>query len=71
MHRSELSDLEPCVDCGGTVDLRAGEGFTFGSRGVLCHECAMRRGGSYDADRDAWTEAPRLDDFVGRYGYED
>ena len=33
-------------------------GFSFGLRNLLCFDCAVRRGGRYDAERDTWTESP-------------
>jgi hypothetical protein len=59
VHRSD-EDLVLCADCGGV--LRLGDrAFTFSATGALCAECAMRRGGVYEASRDTWTEEPSLD----------
>jgi hypothetical protein len=30
---------------------------------VLCCDCALRRGGSYDETLDRWTAEPRIDDL--------
>lgn len=67
MHRSEERSLSTCADCGATMRAEAQEGFTFGTRGVLCLECAARRGGSYDAQQDRWTVAPDLEGLEGAY----
>lgn len=60
MDEEELDELDECVDCGATVDVETDPSFPFGSRGVLCLECAIRRGGIYDADEDRWTSPPDL-----------
>ena len=60
MHRSEERTLSRCADCGAEIRAEAQEGFTFGTRGVLCLQCAERRGGSYDAGQDRWTTSPDL-----------
>ena len=68
MHRSEERTLSSCADCGGTMRAEAQEGFSFGTRGVLCLECGARRGGTYDADQDRWTVSPNLEGL--EEGYE-
>jgi hypothetical protein len=61
MHRSEEWALRKCADCGVEFGSATQPGFSFGTRSALCFECAMQRGGSYDAPRDDWTVSPRLD----------
>ena len=61
MHRSEEGALATCADCGAEIAPAVAEGFTFGTRGALCFECSIRRGGSYDADQDRWTTEPNLE----------
>ena len=61
MHRSEDRVTETCADCGADLQPEIQEGFSFGTRGVLCFECATRRGGSYDANQDRWVTPPNLD----------
>ena len=54
-----------CADCGALIDRDGARSYTFGEQGVLCWSCAIRRGGSYSAEEEAWTTAPsvnRLDD---------
>lgn len=68
MHRDEEVDLSTCADCGATIRAEVQEGFSFGTRGVLCFECAARRGGSYDAQQDRWTVDPNLEGL--EEGYE-
>ncbi len=67
MHRSEASGLVPCSDCG--VEVRSGREreFELGTSGVLCFECALRRGGRYDEQLDRWSEEPRIDDLGPAY----
>ena len=63
MHRSEAQLAGPCSDCGAAIRPAEERAFRFGARGVLCCDCALRRGGSYDETRDRWTEEPRTDDL--------
>ena len=64
MHRSELERMETCAACGRTVTEGVDRGYDFGTRGVLCWECAMERGGAYDESGDRWTQAPRVADLA-------
>jgi len=61
MHRSEEQTLCRCADCGAEFAAGGQAGYSFDTSSTLCFECAMRRGGSYDADRDHWSVAPQLD----------
>jgi len=63
MHESEADSLSTCVDCGAEIGAGPDEAFTFGSTGVLCNACALRRGGRYDAARDHWVGEPDLSDL--------
>ena len=66
MRRSEFQRVEMCVVCGGDMRADLSRGFVFGSRGLLCYECAIQRGGRYDERHDVWVDEPRTDD-LGRY----
>jgi len=59
-HREELEDQASCAECGAVISRAAERGFAFGEAEVLCFACAERRGGSYDAEEDRWTQAPSL-----------
>jgi hypothetical protein len=53
-----------CVDCGAHVCPARDPAF-LGRNGILCGECAIRRGGRYDVERDVWDvvpDAPDLDE---------
>lgn len=63
MHREEADQYVACADCGATVLVAPDRAFAFGEQSALCWECAMRRGGSYDADQDRWTEPPDVSDL--------
>ena len=63
MHREEYEGRSACSDCGAVISPAADRGFSFGTQGVLCWECAIRRGGTYDADEDRWTNAPDVADL--------
>lgn len=64
MHREEeLEGLAACALCG--APLRSTDrAYAFDAeRDVLCYECAIARGGRYDADEDRWTVPPRVGDL--------
>jgi hypothetical protein len=63
VHRSESRELLCCVACGALVDTREGV-YSFGTQGVLCFSCALRRGGAYDAAHDRWTHSPDVSDLA-------
>ena len=67
MHREEEELLGTCLDCGATLAPGPDPAFAFGDRGVLCFDCSIRRGGSYDANRDCWLEEPSLEGFAGEF----
>jgi hypothetical protein len=68
MHREERDQLSGCADCGCEV-ASLERAYAFGSTGVLCWDCAERRGGSYDSARETWAVAPGLDGLdVGSFG---
>jgi hypothetical protein len=54
MHRSETLELTLCADCGAEFSPARDRGYGFGSRGFLCFDCALRRGGRWDETHDRW-----------------
>jgi hypothetical protein len=64
MHRDEADRLVTCLDCGAEFASGTDRDFEFGVAGVLCWECAERRGGSYDESQSRWTEAPDVSDLA-------
>lgn len=63
MHRSEIEST-PCAVCGASVDAGESRAYAFGTQAVLCFECAIGRGGSYDADTEQWVAVPRVSDLA-------
>ncbi|UCE86888.1 MAG: hypothetical protein JSU66_03915 [Deltaproteobacteria bacterium] len=63
MHRSEERERARCVGCGEVIAPQRERGFAIDPDTVLCAECALRRGGSYDDTLDRWVTAPRVDDL--------
>ena len=61
MHRSEVEVATRCSGCGTEVQAVADRAFSFGTRGALCFDCALARGGRYDEARDGWVEEPSLE----------
>jgi hypothetical protein len=61
MHRSEALEFEVCASCAAEV---APEQRTYAfDESVLCYECGLARGGSYDEVHDRWTRAPDVSDL--------
>jgi hypothetical protein len=62
MGSEDLDDRERdvCAGCGERVAAETERTFGFGAGNVLCAACAARRGGRYDAARDAWDVVPDL-----------
>jgi hypothetical protein len=67
MHRDEMDQLESCADCQAEIRAAQDRAFVFGTTGVLCSACAARRGGRYDAGRDAWVIAPEYRDLEAEF----
>jgi hypothetical protein len=63
MELEELEIQEPCAACGALVVEGLSPSYNFGMGEVLCWECAIRRGGKYDAEHDTWSEAPNTSDL--------
>jgi hypothetical protein len=63
MEPEEVEELVDCWDCGATVSPSEDVVFQFGDRAVLCLECAIKRGGEYEAEGDRWARLPHLDDM--------
>lgn len=58
-------DQLSCIDCGTRIDADqavAERTFALTEEVVLCHACALRRGGVYDDHEDKWKLAPRLEE---------
>jgi hypothetical protein len=60
VEREEEDELTECAECGDEIAPATDEAFAFGETGVLCLECALQRGGVYDALEDRWTRTPDL-----------
>jgi hypothetical protein len=67
MERIGEDRMERCVDCGAELDSGQDRAFAFGTTGVLCASCAVRRGGRYDVERDAWSVAPDYRDLESEF----
>ncbi len=59
MDEEELRERVECADCGEIVDA-AGPAFELPEAAWLCFDCATRRGGVWDGERDEWTVTPDL-----------
>jgi hypothetical protein len=59
----EFEDLDSmvCVDCGAAIDPTREPTFSITEELVLCQACTSRRGGQWDATREKWSVAPRLE----------
>lgn len=54
----ETDEFEECVECGARVDVASSRACALSDEYFLCWECALRRGGVYDAATERWVEAP-------------
>jgi hypothetical protein len=61
MDDPEKTYLVDCIDCGTTIDATMDRPYAITDEIVLCHTCALRRGGAYDSDNERWAESPRLE----------
>ena len=57
-----------CSDCGDALAPQSDRAYAFGTDGVLCMECSVRRGGAWDETRETWSVPPRVDDLLLREG---
>jgi hypothetical protein len=62
MHEQESNELSKCLDCGALIAPGSDRAFAISDDDFLCFDCAVRRGGVYDGDRDDWSVAPGLAD---------
>lgn len=53
-----------CIECSEHVSAPLARAFWIGIEGVLCHQCALTRGGVYDEPHRRWATAPRVDDLL-------
>lgn len=63
MHRSEADRLLPCNACGQETGGAADRGFSGGGDTVLCYDCSVRRGGTWDEAENRWTREPDTADL--------
>ena len=64
MELEELELREPCADCGTLVIDGLMPLYAFGEGEILCGQCAVRRGGQYDAEHDKWVKDPNISDLA-------
>ncbi len=66
MHREEADQLGVCADCGAPIEPGSDRSYAFGEAATLCWDCAVRRGGRYDAAQERWSDPPRVSDLLER-----
>lgn len=52
-----------CTDCNGDLGLDPSLRYDGGNGVRLCWECALRRGGTFDAKQDRWVALPDISDL--------
>jgi hypothetical protein len=62
MHQSEAEELAPCRGCGAEI-ATVERAYVFGQEDMLCFECAVARGGTYDERLDRWEPTPDVSDL--------
>jgi hypothetical protein len=60
MTTREQNRFIDCLGCAQVVNSSIDPVFRIQGSGCLCVECALKRGGSYDASHEAWVRAPNL-----------
>jgi hypothetical protein len=60
-HADERGYLVDCIDCGAPVDPGMDRPYALTDAIVLCHACALSRGGAYDSDSEHWPVQPSLE----------
>jgi hypothetical protein len=63
MYQPTADQTEPCAGCGMQIPERS-RAFGFGEDRLLCWECSLRRGGTFDAETDRWTTEPGISDLA-------
>jgi hypothetical protein len=64
MHRDEADQLDSCAECGAQIRPNTDRGYSGSGGVVLCFDCAVARGGVFDADEDRWSAAPSVGDLA-------
>ena len=60
MQEREADDVDLCVVCGEEIDLGDPGNYQHAVSVIVCHACAKKYGGGYDAELENWTVAPTL-----------
>lgn len=60
MHQTESNELTECAECGAEVSPGPDRAYVYSDENVLCFECSVKRGGSWDAAHERWEKAPDL-----------
>ena len=63
MHHQESDEQVRCASCGALIAPDTERGYGFGFDNYVCWECALQRGGVYDADQDRWRIVPDVQDL--------
>jgi len=58
MPEREDDDVDSCVVCGEEIDLGDPGNYQHAVSVVVCHACAKKHGGDYDAELENWISAP-------------
>jgi hypothetical protein len=66
MHESEERELVVCAVCGTSLSVAGDRAYGFGADSALCWDCAVARGGRYDAVHERWEVPPRTDGLRDR-----
>ncbi len=62
MHALEENELADCRDCRATIAPSTDRAFAINDDDFLCFDCAVLRGGVYDAHEERWTVPPNVAD---------
>ncbi|MEI8254707.1 MAG: hypothetical protein WCJ30_03455 [Deltaproteobacteria bacterium] len=66
MHQTEAGQIEQCRACGAELVSGRDREYVYSEEGEICFDCAIRRGGEYDALHDRWVKSPDVVDLIER-----
>jgi hypothetical protein len=60
MHQTESNELTACVECRAEVSPGPDRAYVYSDELVLCFDCAVKRGATWDAKHERWDGKPDL-----------
>ena len=64
MHTEDWNELCNCAICGAVISPAIDRTYSITPEIVVCWDCALQRGGSYDVEKDRWLVAPNVPELA-------